>query len=162
LILLAFGLRSLVSDDPSERLLNLSHKVSGGSFNAILVHRRSPLVLWKKEAIRLFGDLNGTEATSFLHHRTFAEQPHGRGGGTPTWIERCPRLQKKEDVVSNPWMSVWLSAANAWVGVVRGFWAAEIRRQQTSVMNEMARQVTRFWQGSSVVPIAAKRKRARR
>ena len=64
--------------------------------------------------------------------------------------------------MSNPWMSVWLSAANAWVGVVRGSWAAEMRRQQTSMMNEVARQVMRFWQGSLLVPTAEKRKRGRR
>jgi len=65
-------------------------------------------------------------------------------------------------VLPNPWMSVWFSAANAWFGAARGFWTAEMRRQQTSMMNEMTRQVVRFWEGSLVVPRAAKRKRGRR
>ena len=26
----------------------------------------------------------------------------------------------------NPWMSLWLSAANSWAGAVRGLWAAEL------------------------------------
>ena len=68
---------------------------------------------------------------------------------------------EKENVLPNPWMSAWLSAANTWVGAARGFWTAEMHRQQASMMNEMARQVVRFWQGS-LVPPAEKRKRGRR
>jgi hypothetical protein len=45
----------------------------------------------------------------------------------------------------NPWMSLWLSAANSWAGAARGFWTAEMRRQQTAVINEMTRQMVRFW-----------------
>ena len=41
----------------------------------------------------------------------------------------------------NPWMSLWLSAANAWAGAARGFWTAEMRRQQTAMLNEMNRQI---------------------
>ena len=47
----------------------------------------------------------------------------------------------------NPWMSLWLSAANAWAGAARGFWTAEMRRQQTAMLNEMTRQMVRFWTG---------------
>jgi hypothetical protein len=42
--------------------------------------------------------------------------------------------------MSNPWLSLWLSAANAWAGAVRGFWTAEMHRQQSAMMNEMMRQ----------------------
>ena len=45
----------------------------------------------------------------------------------------------------NPWMSPWLSAANSWAGAARGFWTAELRRQQTAITNEMVRQMTDFW-----------------
>jgi hypothetical protein len=48
----------------------------------------------------------------------------------------------------NPWISFWLSAANAWAGAVRGFWTAEMRRQQTAMINEMTRQAVRFWTGA--------------
>jgi hypothetical protein len=48
----------------------------------------------------------------------------------------------------NPWISLWLSAANAWAGAVRGFWTAEMRRQQTAMINEMDRQMVRFWTGA--------------
>jgi hypothetical protein len=45
-------------------------------------------------------------------------------------------------------MSLWLSAANAWAGAARGFWTAEMRRQQTAMFNEMTRQMMRFWTGA--------------
>jgi hypothetical protein len=47
--------------------------------------------------------------------------------------------------MTNPWLSVWLSAANSWAGAARGFWTAEMQRQQTVVMNQMIEQTTRFW-----------------
>jgi hypothetical protein len=47
--------------------------------------------------------------------------------------------------MSNPWMNLWLSAANSWAGAVRGFWTAELRRQQTAMVNEMVRQTMNFW-----------------
>jgi hypothetical protein len=57
-----------------------------------------------------------------------------------------------ESSMPNPWMSVWLSAANAWAGAVRGFWTAEMRRQQTTLINEMSRQMVRFWTGAWAQP----------
>ena len=36
--------------------------------------------------------------------------------------------------------SFWLSAANSWAGAMRGFWTAELHRQQTAMANEMIRQ----------------------
>ena len=45
----------------------------------------------------------------------------------------------------NPWLSLWLSAANSWAGAARAFWTAEMRRQQTAITNEMVRQMMRFW-----------------
>jgi hypothetical protein len=38
--------------------------------------------------------------------------------------------------MKNPWLSMWLSAANSAVGVARGFMTAEMRRQQKAMMNE--------------------------
>ena len=40
-------------------------------------------------------------------------------------------------MTKNPWMSLWLSAANTWAGAARGFWAAEMSRQQKAVLKEM-------------------------
>jgi len=49
-------------------------------------------------------------------------------------------------------MSLWLSAANSWAGAMRGFWTAEMRRQQTAMINEMTRQTVRFWAGALAQP----------
>ena len=38
--------------------------------------------------------------------------------------------------MKNPWISMWLSAANKAAGPVRGFWTAEAKRQQTAVAKE--------------------------
>jgi hypothetical protein len=45
----------------------------------------------------------------------------------------------------NPRLSLWLSPAYTWAGAAaRSFWTAEMCRQQTAVMNEMARQIMRL------------------
>jgi hypothetical protein len=59
-------------------------------------------------------------------------------------------------------MSLWLSAANAWAGAARGFWTAEMRRQQTAMLNEMTRQMVRFWAGVWALPSSSDSKRRRR
>jgi hypothetical protein len=64
--------------------------------------------------------------------------------------------------MSNPWMSLWLSAANAWAGAARGFWTAEMRRQQTAMVNEMTRQMVGFWTGAWAQPSSDARTRTRR
>jgi len=47
------------------------------------------------------------------------------------------------DMAKNPWMSLWLSAANTWAGAARGHWTAEVRRQQKKVLNEMTKPAAR-------------------
>lgn len=54
--------------------------------------------------------------------------------------------------MKNPWLSLWLSGANAWTGAARGVMAGEARRAQTAMMAEAARQqsamieeATRTW-----------------
>jgi hypothetical protein len=61
----------------------------------------------------------------------------------------------------NPWMSLWLSAANAWAGAARGFWTAEMRQAQTAAINETARQAMRFWTAASVLPSSGAKARSR-
>jgi hypothetical protein len=46
-------------------------------------------------------------------------------------------------MAKNPWMSLWLSAANTWAGAARGFWTAEMHRQQKAMLNEMSKPVAR-------------------
>jgi len=41
--------------------------------------------------------------------------------------------------MKNPWMSMWLSAANKAAGAARGFGTAELHRQQKAVASEAAR-----------------------
>lgn len=65
----------------------------------------------------------------------------------------------------NPWMSLWLSAANAWAGAARSFWTAEMRRQQTAMTNamtnEMTRQMLRFWTDAWLPPAGGGRPKKR-
>jgi hypothetical protein len=42
-------------------------------------------------------------------------------------------------MAKNPWMSLWLSAANTWAGAARCFWTAEMHRQQRAMLNEMSK-----------------------
>jgi hypothetical protein len=58
--------------------------------------------------------------------------------------------------------SLVLSAANAWAGAERGFWTAELRRQQTAVINEMTRQLVRFWAGAWTQQSSKAKNRTRR
>ena len=38
--------------------------------------------------------------------------------------------------MKNPWMSLWLSAANTWAGAARGFWTAEMHRRSKTLTQE--------------------------
>jgi hypothetical protein len=63
--------------------------------------------------------------------------------------------------MSNPWMSLWLSAANSWASAARGFWTAELHRQQTAVANEMVRQTMNFWGRTWMAPVAGQKPKPR-
>ena len=56
----------------------------------------------------------------------------------------------------NPWMSLWLSAANSWAGALRGLLTAELHRPQTAAANEMVRQTIEFWTRTWRVPGGSK------
>ena len=43
--------------------------------------------------------------------------------------------------MKNPWMSLWLSAANKAAGAARGHWMAEARRQQKALAARTAREL---------------------
>ncbi|HEX6144095.1 MAG TPA: hypothetical protein VFZ01_15355 [Geminicoccaceae bacterium] len=62
----------------------------------------------------------------------------------------------------NPWMSLWLSAANSWAGAARGFWTAEMHRQQTAMANEMVRQTIDFWTRTWMTPLQGSKPKRRR
>ena len=44
--------------------------------------------------------------------------------------------------MKNPFMSLWLSAANRAAGPARGFLTAEMRRQQKAIMREAGRSLS--------------------
>jgi hypothetical protein len=62
----------------------------------------------------------------------------------------------------NPWLSLWLSAANTWAGAARAFWTAEMRRQQTAIANEVVRQAMRLWAYPLMAPPADRSPKRRR
>lgn len=62
----------------------------------------------------------------------------------------------------NPWMSLWLSAANSSAGAMRGFWTAELHRQQAAITNEMVRQMADFWVRTWMAAIPGQRSKRRR
>ena len=66
--------------------------------------------------------------------------------------------------MKNPWMSMWLSGANAWTGAARGMYAAETKKAQTAVTAETTRQMMAFWFPGSqaATPAPARKRRAKR
>lgn len=61
--------------------------------------------------------------------------------------------------MKNPFLSLWLSTANQWLGAGRGLWMAELHRQQIAMVEQMMRQSMAFWTGGLVS--AEKRQRRR-
>jgi hypothetical protein len=54
-----------------------------------------------------------------------------------------PPNETKEASMKNPWMSMWLSAANKAAGAARGFGTAELHRQRKTMAKEAARYRSR-------------------
>lgn len=62
----------------------------------------------------------------------------------------------------NPFMSMWLSGANAVAGSVRSRTQAEANRQATTMMTQGMQEMLKFWSGGVMSsPPAKKRKRSR-
>ena len=59
----------------------------------------------------------------------------------------------------NPFMSMWLSGANALVGSARGHTIAEAKRQTSLLAAEGTRQMIKFW---TDVPIATPKRKRRK
>ena len=62
----------------------------------------------------------------------------------------------------NPWLSMWLSAANSVAGAARGYASAEIQRQMTVAQAEMTRQMVDFWSLKPAAPARSRKKKRRR
>lgn len=60
--------------------------------------------------------------------------------------------------MKNPWMSMWLSAANKAAGASRGLWMAEAQRQQQAAVKEMTKAWTSGVAGTRRSSSAKKRR----
>lgn len=61
----------------------------------------------------------------------------------------------------NPFLSMWLSGANAVAGSARSRAIAESRRQASTMMTQGAKQMAEFWSGAMLAPAPKKRKKRR-
>lgn len=61
--------------------------------------------------------------------------------------------------MTNPFLSLWLSAFNSAAGTARGYVAAELQRQQAAFWREMTRQTVDFWTGAWFTRTAGKSRR---
>jgi hypothetical protein len=52
----------------------------------------------------------------------------------------------------NPWLSMWMSGANAIFGSARAHATAEARRHAAATTAEMAKQTARFWSAAIAQP----------
>jgi hypothetical protein len=59
----------------------------------------------------------------------------------------------------NPFMSMWLSGANAVAGAARGRATAEVKRQASTAVSKSARQMTDAWTSALTGKPAPKRRR---
>jgi hypothetical protein len=63
----------------------------------------------------------------------------------------------------NPWMSMWLSGANAVLSASRAQWESAARQNQAAMTREAGKAVTEFWSDALTPPSSRKRtKRDRR
>jgi hypothetical protein len=86
----------------------------------------------------------------------------GRPGETSLGrLRRFRYTDLKEIPMHNPWMSLWLGAANSWAGAMRGLWTAELHRQQAAMANEMIRQTIDFWTRTGMAPTAGHKPKRR-
>ena len=61
----------------------------------------------------------------------------------------------------NPFLSLWLSGANALIGSARGQLAALSTRQRSAAMRATAKQIQDFWFGGSTSKSKGKRRTPR-
>lgn len=61
----------------------------------------------------------------------------------------------------NPFLSMWLSGANAIAGSARSRALAESRRQTSTALTKGAKQMTDFWTGALLTPPPKRKKKHR-
>lgn len=62
----------------------------------------------------------------------------------------------------NPFMSLWLSGANAVTGSLRGRAVGQAKREAATAMTKATQDIFGFWTAGLVTPPATKRARKRR
>jgi hypothetical protein len=62
----------------------------------------------------------------------------------------------------NPFLSMWLSGANAVAGSARSRITAEGKRQAATVRTKSAKQIASIWSAALLAPLPPKKKRKRR
>jgi hypothetical protein len=63
----------------------------------------------------------------------------------------------------NPYMSMWLSGANAVAGSMRGHAAAQVKRHTATTVNAATQEIFKAWSGALLMqPPAVKRRKSRR
>lgn len=62
-------------------------------------------------------------------------------------------------IKKNPWLSMWLSGANAVAGAARSRMLAESHRQMKTMMTEGVKQAAAFWSGALAAPSPAKKRK---
>lgn len=65
-------------------------------------------------------------------------------------------------IKKNPYMSMWLSGANAVAGSARSRAAAEGKRQAATMMTTSAKQIVDFWSGVLLTPSSPKKRKRKR
>ena len=62
----------------------------------------------------------------------------------------------------NPFLSMWLSGANAMLGATRSRVASEGKRQAATMMSQGAAQMARFWSNALMSPQVKTKRRAKK
>ncbi|MEC4717949.1 hypothetical protein RY831_02190 [Noviherbaspirillum sp. CPCC 100848] len=62
----------------------------------------------------------------------------------------------------NPFLSMWLSGANAVLGSARGRASAQAKRQASTAITKASKQMGELWLASMTPPSAPKRKKRKR
>ncbi|WP_085316184.1 hypothetical protein [Derxia lacustris] len=61
--------------------------------------------------------------------------------------------------MKNPFMSLWLSAANSVIGKARGQATTAARRSAAGIQTQMTKQIVDFWTGAALKKKPATRRR---
>ncbi|MBR0667674.1 hypothetical protein GXW71_25185 [Roseomonas hellenica] len=58
----------------------------------------------------------------------------------------------------NPWLTLWLNGADAWMGAARGLSFAEIQREQMRMIHEVGQRAIQVWAVAWMFPWPARQR----